>query len=116
MQEAHNGRNLPGRTKAEIYEELDRSGDELALIKAACDSSEIIINGKPFRPEHPIESNQLAELLNDCLRRAGQNVRFEFGDCSYLEVAVVSQADPGTSRIVWVECGRREASGTNSRP
>ena len=107
--------HLHGRTKGEIYEELDLSGDELALIKAACDSSEIIINGKPFRPEHPIESNHLADLLNNCLRQPGQKVRFEFDDDSYLEVVIVSETHLGYSGTVWVECGRHECLSRSAR-
>lgn len=42
--------------KAESDEELDRNGDDLALIKAAMDSTAIVINGKPFTPENPIRS------------------------------------------------------------
>ena len=58
------------------------------------------------RPQRPIRSNDLADLLNDCLRQPGQKVRFEFDDDSYLEVAIISQTNLGTAGAAWVECGR----------
>jgi len=93
------------QTKAEKYEELDRSGDKLALIKAALASSEIIINGKPFRPERPVRSEELSDLLNASLGLPGQKARFEFDDGSWLEVTIVSKSGRGAG-TAWLECGR----------
>jgi len=98
--------NVKMATKAENYEELDRNGDELALIKAALASTSIIINGTPFRPESPVQGEELADILNAALLREGQKARFEFDDNSYLEVTIVSKRRGG-SKTAWIESGIR---------
>ena len=91
------------KMKAEMYEELDRDGDEMALIKAACDATEITINGKVFEPDGPVRSDDLADLLNSSLDLVGNMARFKFDDRSFLEVTVVSKSGKGRNQayVVW---------------
>lgn len=98
---------MNSRTKAEMYEELNRSGDELALVKAACDSTEIIINGQPFEPEGAVRSDELSDLLNASLDLVGNTAIFKFADGSFLKVTVVYKTGR-ESGTVWIESGLLE--------
>jgi len=83
---------------------LDRNGDDLALIKAALDSTAIVINGNPFTQENPIRSEDLADLLNASLNVAGNTARFAFDDGSVLQVSIVFKSGKKSGQV-WVEAG-----------
>lgn len=84
-------------TKAKSYEALSReSEDPLVLTQAALDSIAITINGKAFRPDRFVRSEDLAELLNISLCRPGDMARFEYDDRSILEETVIK---PGKAYI-----------------